>query len=261
MCTAVFLRRPGHRWPLIFAGNRDEMSARAWRPPGRHWPDRPELVAGLDETAGGSWLGLNDHGVLAVVLNRTGSLGPQAGKRSRGELVLEALDHADAAEAAEALGHLAPAAYRSFNLVIADNRDAFWLRHAGAEDPGGIQVSALPPGLSLLTAHDRNDVRASDRARAYLPRFEAAAPPEPDGDDWRAWRDLLESRLFDTGAGPQGAMTVVTEHGFETTSSSLIALPAPIRDLSADAPEPIWLFAPGRPDLVDFAPVDLTQER
>ena len=102
MCTAVLLRRPGHAWPLVFAGNRDEMAERPWKPPGRHWPDRPEVVAGLDETAGGSWLGLNDHGVLAVVLNRTGSLGPQAGKRSRGELVLEALDHADAAEAARA---------------------------------------------------------------------------------------------------------------------------------------------------------------
>lgn len=86
-------------------------------------------------------------------------------------------------------------------------------------------------------------------------------PPEPDGNDWCAWRDLLASRLFDTGAGPQGAMTVVTEHGFETTSSSMIALPAPISDLSAEAPDPIWMFAPGRPDLVDFAPVDLRLDR
>ena len=56
-----------------------------------------------------------------------GTLGPEDGKRSRGELVLDALDYADAADAARAMVHLDPAAYRPFNLVVADNRDAFWL--------------------------------------------------------------------------------------------------------------------------------------
>jgi uncharacterized protein with NRDE domain len=64
------------------------------------------LVAGLDVLAGGSWLGINDWGLVAAVLNRHGSLGPEANRRSRGELVLEALDHADAVAAAEALSHL-----------------------------------------------------------------------------------------------------------------------------------------------------------
>ena len=68
MCTLVLLRRPGHDWPLVLAANRDEMIDRPARPPARHWPDRPEVVAGLDELAGGSWLGLNDHGVVAGIL-------------------------------------------------------------------------------------------------------------------------------------------------------------------------------------------------
>ena len=66
------------------------------------------------------------------MLNRPGTLGPAAGKRSRGELVLEALDHADAAAAAARARRLEPDAYRPFNLIVADDRDAFWLRHAGA---------------------------------------------------------------------------------------------------------------------------------
>ena len=79
------------------------MNTRQSKPPGRHWPDRPEIIAGIDETAGGSWLGVNDFGVVAAILNRSNSLGPKEGKRSRGELVLEALDHADASDAAEAI--------------------------------------------------------------------------------------------------------------------------------------------------------------
>src|SRR5437867_1435292 len=53
MCTLVILRRPGHRWPVLIGANRDEMIDRASKPPGRHWPDRPELVAGRDILAGG----------------------------------------------------------------------------------------------------------------------------------------------------------------------------------------------------------------
>ena len=96
MCTLVILRRPGHDWPLLIAANRDEMGNRPWDAPGRHWPDRPHVIAGHDRTAGGSWLGVNDDRLAAAVLNRHGSLGPQDGKRSRGELPLDALDHAEA---------------------------------------------------------------------------------------------------------------------------------------------------------------------
>src|SRR5665213_918489 len=149
MCTLILLRRPGHDWPVIAGANRDEMMARPWQPPGRHWPDRPEVVAGLDELAGGSWLGINDHGVVAGILNRHGSLGPAAGQRSRGELVLEALDHADAADAAEAIAAIDPSAYRTFNLILADSRDAFWLKHADESGAVPVAVHPIDPGLSM----------------------------------------------------------------------------------------------------------------
>ena len=224
MCTLVILRRPGHPWPVIIAANRDEMESRPWRAPARHWPDRPEVVAGLDVLAGGSWLGLNDHGLVAGILNRTGSLGPQSGRRSRGELVLEALDHADARLAAAALGALEPRSYRPFNMVIADNADAFWLRHA---DPTGslpVDRPSLPPGLALLTSGDRDDP-ASPRIRRFAPRFAAAAPPDPERDDWAAWEALLADGTSDPDAGPAGAMSFAAGNGFATLSSALRRCP------------------------------------
>ncbi len=254
MCTLVILRRPGHAWPVILAANRDEMAARPWLAPARHWPDRPEVVAGLDQEAGGTWLGLNDHGLVAGVLNRVGSLGPQDGKRSRGELVLEALDHAEAAEAARALAHLEPAAYRSFNLLIADCDEAFWLRNLAEEGAGRIEVFEVPPGVSMLTARDLND-ESSPRIRSHLPLFQQAPAPDPEADDWHAWQSLLASRLGPPGDDPYAAMTVVTDQGFGTVSSSLIALPDPPATLDAPVRPPVWLFAPGRPDQNDFVPV------
>src|SRR5947208_16640119 len=112
MCTLALLPRPKHDWPVIIGANRDEMIGRLAEPPGRNWPDRAEMVAGRDLLAGGSWLGLNDWGVAAAVLNRHGSLGPAAGARSRGELVLEALEHSNAVAEAWALSDPYPASYR-----------------------------------------------------------------------------------------------------------------------------------------------------
>ncbi|MBF0307513.1 MAG: NRDE family protein, partial [Alphaproteobacteria bacterium] len=154
MCTVIVLHRPNLAWPLILAANRDEMAGRPWRPPARHWRDRENVVAGLDELAGGTWMGLNDTGVVACVLNRIGTLGPAPGKRSRGELPLEALDHPDAALAVAALADLDPRAWRPFNMVVADDRDAFWLRSTGA---GRVRVARMPEGLSMLTARDLDD--------------------------------------------------------------------------------------------------------
>ena len=249
MCTLVILRRPGHDWPVLIAANRDEMIDRAWRPPGRHWPDRAQVSAGQDRLAGGSWLGINDDGVCAGILNRTGALGPAAGKRSRGELVLDALDHADAAAAANALAAIDGGAYRPFNLVVADSDEAFWLRHDGGDAP----VShPLPAGLSMLTARERND-HASPRIRTHLASFEEAAPPDPARGVWQSWSALLARGTSDSGGDPEAAMCVEPGGGFGTVNASLIALPRSGR-LGA---KPVWLFASGPPDRHAFENMEI----
>lgn len=251
MCTVVLLRRPGHEWPLLLAANRDERVDRPWDPPARHWPDRDDVRGGRDQEAGGTWLGLNDHGVVAAILNRSGSLGPAADKRSRGELPLDALDHAEAREAAEALAGIDAGAYRSFNLVIADNRDAFWIK---GEGKGQVEVAPAPDGVSVLTAHDLNDVHASPRARWYLPAFETAPAPDPAAGNWAAWEALLGSREKAPGEfDPNAAIHVETDWGFGTVSSSLIALAAP----GAKATPPVWRFARAWPTREAYTEVAL----
>ena len=253
MCTLILLRRPAHPWPTLIAANRDEMVARPWRPPARHWPDRPETTAGIDLEAGGSWLGMNDHGVVAGILNRPQTLGPDPEKRSRGEIVLEALDHPDAEAAAVALSDLEPGAYRPFNLVIADNRDAWWLRSDGAAGPGHVERFEVPEGLSMFTARDRND-RASTRIELYLPKFQAAKAPDPDTGDWSSWETLMAAKEKIPGVGEDGAMRVETGVGFATMSSSLIALPA------ADRPDIdlVWRFSEQAPEPGGYTQLALT---
>jgi len=241
MCSIVIRRDPNADWPVLIAANRDEMRDRPWDAPARHWPDRPDIVAGLDRLAGGSWLGLNDTGVVASVLNRHGTLGPAAGKRTRGELVLDALDYADAADAARAFATIDTASYRPFNMLIADDRDAFWLKSTGT---GCVAVEALPVGVSMITADDRNDP-ASPRIAFNLPRFEAGA------DDWHVWERLLASR---EGPAEKSYMRVDLPSGFGTSSHSLIALPTTRREHSL---KPLWRFAAASGDSPAFEPVKL----
>jgi uncharacterized protein with NRDE domain len=252
MCTLIIQRRPSHPWPLLLAGNRDEMRERPWLVPDRHWEDRPEVTAPRDLLAGGSWMGVNDHGMAVVIMNRRGSLGPQPGKRSRGELVLEALDHAEAGEAARALAQLAPAAYRPFNLIVADPVDTWWLRNNGSE----IRVSPVTEGLHMLSAGELDDP-SDPRIGAFLPRFRAAPVPRPDEADWSAWQHLLGDTRGAAGEPATAAMSFQLENGFGTLSSSCIALPAH----PGPASSPRWLFAAGAPGNAPFEAVDLAPPR
>ena len=234
MCTVVVLVRPTH---ILLAANRDERLDRPWDPPGAYWPDHPDTIAGRDRSAGGTWMGMNQHGLVATVLNRPGTLGPQTGKRSRGELPLMALDHPTAASAAAAIACQDAGAWRSFNMVLADRSGAIFIRAVGRGRP---EIENLPHGVSMVTAHDPNDLHSPRTAR-HLPQFQAAEPADPQ--DWEAWRAILADRR----GAPEEQINVGPRGGFGTVCASFVSLPATGR--------PLWLFAPGPADRAGFQPV------
>jgi hypothetical protein len=234
MCTVILLRRPGAEWPLLLAANRDERLDRPWEPPAVHWPG---ITGGRDTLAGGTWMAMNRHGVVAAVLNRVGSLGPDPAKRSRGELPLIALEESTAEAAAARIAALDSGLWRPFNLVLADAATAWFVPGLGT---GHARPPPLPEGVSMITAHPPNDL-TSPRTARHLPRFEAAAPPAPP--DWGAWPALLA----DSAGTTAEALNVPPLGGFGTLCSSLLGLG---RDGART-----WLFAPGPPDRVEFTPI------
>lgn len=199
MCTVVVLIRPDQ---ILLAANRDERVDRLWDPPAAWWPDRPGVVAGRDRSGGGTWMGINRHGVVATVLNRPGTLGPAAGKRSRGDLPLIALDHPTAAAAAQVLTDLDAGLWRGFNMVVADRTGAWFVKGLGNGRP---RAHVLTPGVSMVTAHDPNDLDSPRTAR-HLARFEAAEPT------WDAWHAILSDRHGQSAE----QLNVVPRGGFGT---------------------------------------------
>jgi hypothetical protein len=249
MCTLVILRRPRAAGPLLLAANRDELYSRPSLPPGRYWPDRPHVLAGLDLRAGGAWLGVNDAGVAAGLLNRHGTFQPDPGSRSRGDLVLRTLDHTSARRAAAAVAALDPTGWRPFNLIVADAGRAFWLCHRGG---GTMAVTAIPPGLHMIEGGDLDDP-ASPRLRHYRVRFRAAPVPEPEAGRWQGWQAILADRQGPAGR-PDAAMCLreipIPGAGLAgTVSSALLALPR-----RAIRPA-VFLHADGPPNRTPFLPV------
>ncbi len=72
---------------------------------------------------------------------------PDPTRRSRGQLVLDALGHPNAAAAAEAIGAYAPSDYNGFHLLLADSASAWCLVHRGDR----LERIPLGPGVHAIT--------------------------------------------------------------------------------------------------------------
>ena len=239
MCTVIVSTMPGEAWPLLLAANRDERLDRPWEPPGRFWPEQPDVLGPRDVPGGGTWLALNGRGVVAAVLNRVGSLGPAPGKRSRGELPLIAVREATAEAAVEALAATDAGRYRSYNMIVGDRDAAFYLCGLGYGHP---EITRLEPGTHMIATGGPDDMQIPRIAR-HLPRFQAAPVPMPP--DWGTWTGLLSDRTLPAGS----ELNIPPRSGFGTTNASLVGIPLD------PARMPNWMFAAGAPDRTPFVPV------
>jgi hypothetical protein len=150
VCTLAVSVQSDRRWPLVVAANRDERLGR----PAEGWGLR-ETARGVryagprDLQAGGTWIGVSQHGLFAGVTNfhAPGGGFPDPSRRSRGELVALALDHPSAEAARAALASVEAQRYNPFHLLVSDAAGAFLWRYDG-ETAG---LAPLPPGLHLVT--------------------------------------------------------------------------------------------------------------
>jgi uncharacterized protein with NRDE domain len=133
--------------PLLIAANRDEMYQRPADPITVLRDAQPRILGGRDELAGGTWLAVNEHGVVAGLTNQPpGRLDP--GKRSRGELPLAFAAYPDARTAVtEMCARLDPADYNPCWLLVGDRHALFSVDVTGGHRAG---VQELPPGRYVL---------------------------------------------------------------------------------------------------------------
>ena len=188
MCTLVLVVPPPGGI-LQVAANRDEFLARPAAVPAPSADGR--WLAPRDLQAGGTWLGVNAAGLFVGVTNR--SAGPRdATRRSRGLLVLDALESPDAVTLHRRLATLDPAAYNGFHLGYADGAFAglTW------SDGSTLRQERLGAGVHVLTEQSLG--AGDDGARRRLVQEQV-----PAGEllDVEGWLGLLSVHGADPRAG------------------------------------------------------------
>jgi uncharacterized protein with NRDE domain len=118
MCLVALAFDVHPRWRIVLAGNRDEFHARPTAPLAR-WDEAP-LAAGRDLESGGTWVGLDTQGRVAVVTNVRDGPPPRHQGPSRGALPLAFLGTGVDAETATAALLAKAGDYAPFNLLLAD---------------------------------------------------------------------------------------------------------------------------------------------
>jgi uncharacterized protein with NRDE domain len=229
---------------MVIAANRDEFYARPATVPQRV---HPGIVAGIDGTHGGTWMGVTGGGFFAGITNQRTVTGPDRSLGSRGKVVLDVLRAGTREKARALLEGLDPASYNSFNLVFGDaeGADIAYARRETAT----LAFAPLPEGIHVLPNDRLDSPEFVKVARLRDALANAAHTP------WPELESQLEALLADhahpsadqVATPPAGfsrelaaqlqAVCIHTEH-YGTRSSSLIALdPGRVaRYLFADGP-------------------------
>ena len=220
MCLVLVAWQQHEQWPLIVAGNRDEFHARPTE--GLHWwPDNPQVLAGRDLQAGGTWLAVGRNGRFATVTNHRDAVPPEPGLRSRGELVTGFItsDMAPLDYAAE----LDRDDYAGFNLFVCDGQS---LAYASNRDG---EPRELAPGLygvanAGLDAAWHKTVVSKERLRERL----GSGKLKPNGllkllnDRERAPESEVEANGLDFALAHAVTAPFVVQPDYGTRSSTIV---------------------------------------
>lgn len=223
MCTLVVAWRCLADAPVVVAANRDERFDRESLPPAVRTSDRRgrRVLAPRDAEAGGTWIGVNEDGVVAALTNRWLDDDLPA-DRSRGLLLGDALECASATAAARRVERAVRRdRYDGFNVVLADADDALL-----CEWDGRLRARGFDPGVHVVTntgadgEYDVPERRAAPARRQVASAKRATAELRPrDGETAASWRGRAAAVL-----GDHGYDFCVHGDGFGTRSSSLITV-------------------------------------
>ena len=151
MCLLIFAHKVYPGYPLVLAANRDEFYARETAP-SAFWTEHPNVLAGTDLQAGGTWMGISRHGRFAAITNYRDPAATKGAPRSRGELTLDFLT--GSLSPPLFLGEVAKRAseYAGFNLLLGDGEYLWHFSNRGKV--GGCTPNSpemLRPGIYGLS--------------------------------------------------------------------------------------------------------------
>lgn len=195
MCLILFAHRAHPDYPLLLAANRDEFHQRPTAP-ARFWEEHPDVLAGRDLQAGGTWMGVSRRGRFAAITNFRDPAQTGPAPRSRGELPLNFLlaDIGPEQYLRELQGKAGE--YAGFNLLLGEGDALWYMSNSGALDARGPRE--LPPGIyglsnaSLDTPWPKVELGKQVLAQSLLGTISHCALQAVVGDRNLAMREQLE---------------------------------------------------------------------
>ncbi|PIE37433.1 MAG: hypothetical protein CSA53_06195 [Gammaproteobacteria bacterium] len=151
MCLIVFAHQVDSDHPLLVAANRDEFYARPTTP-SQFWPQHPDVLAGRDGLAGGTWMGVTRQGRFTAITNYRDPAATQPKPRSRGLLTLDYLTGDKSPEAFIKQLEGATGDFADFNLLLGDGKDLWYF----ASIAGNQTSQRLEPGIYGLSNAELN---------------------------------------------------------------------------------------------------------
>jgi uncharacterized protein with NRDE domain len=148
MCLLVVSWKLHDDYSLLIAANRDEKYDRPTLPFTVLRDQQPRTLGGRDLLAGGTWLAVNEYGVMAGLTNTPSTNGPDSSRRTRGELPLLLTRRMNAVDNVEEfLQVILPGQYNAAWLLVGDRNNLFYVALPRDEAP---EVRELDAGLYVL---------------------------------------------------------------------------------------------------------------
>ncbi|MCY2994140.1 MAG: NRDE family protein [Planctomycetota bacterium] len=225
--------------PILVAANREEYYDRLAVSPSIQ-SGKPRILCGIDQQAGGTWLGVNQNGMFVAASNRAKTI-PSVAPRSRGVLCRDLMRCGSARQAVDqAMDELSTEKYDGVNYIIADGESA-WVVHGGDE----LNAVELDEGLSVIANGDVNEPR-DERVQLAFRLLTLQTLDSP------VKFLAVASKVFARPPAPLGRPSMIVRgRDRGTVSSTLLSLGIKPRDA-------IYQFANGSPDQAkyeDFSPM------
>ena len=226
MCLILLSIEMHPKYKLVTAANRDEFYDRP-SAPAHFWEEAPEILAGRDLKAGGTWLGLTRSGRLGMITNYRDPASVKKSAPSRGKLLARFLRGRQRPLDYIQEVRLEGARYNGFNLIVGDGKQLYWYSNRNGHP------LALAPGLHGLSNHLLDTpwpkvTRGKDRMAGLL----AASEEDLDSDAlFRLLEDRhvpSDDRLPDTGVGLEWERTLspifISSPTYGTRSSTVLLI-------------------------------------
>ncbi|MEH0154349.1 NRDE family protein [Limibacter armeniacum] len=211
MCLITFALDKHPRYKLVLAANRDEFFNRPTQPM-HFWEEHPDLLAGKDLQAGGTWMGFNQQGKFVAITNYRDMASIKESAPSRGHLtagfLLSPFSAADYMTEVEREGHK----YNGFNLLTADSSGFYYYSNYDgspkrlSEGIYGLSNHLLDTPWVKVTKSKRHlnellvqDIITTDQLQSMMFDMETVSEDQlPDTGIGAEWEKLLSSMFIKT---------------------------------------------------------------